>query len=269
MLSRPARISPALYWGFARVRFADLLANRTRFVIGILSYFIYISVYYSIYRAVYQGGETIGGLRLQEVLSYVAVAWLLRSLYTNSLDRELTEEVRQGDIALSLLRPVDYSTAKLAGAAGEVGFRAVFFTLPAALVILLVYPVLPPVGLAAGVGFLLSAVLAFAVYAQLNLLVGLAAVFTEHTVGIQRAKNATVDLFGGVLIPLSFYPEWAQGVLAWLPFQAIAYSPISIYLGKTEPLAVLAVQVVWVVLLHLFTRWVWRRAADRLTVQGG
>jgi ABC-type uncharacterized transport system permease subunit len=112
-----------LYWGFVRVRFADLMANRTRFLVGIFAYLIYISVYYGIYRAVYSGGEMIGGLRLPEALTYVAVAWLLRSLYTNNLDRELTEEVRQGDIALSLLRPVDLPLAKLMGAAGEVGFR--------------------------------------------------------------------------------------------------------------------------------------------------
>lgn len=269
MLKRRSQATPSLYWGFARVRFADLMANRTRFVVGIVSYFIYVSVYYSIYHAVYDANAGIGGLSLAEALTYVAVVWLLRSLYTNSLDQELTEEVRQGDIALSLLRPVDYCTAKLAGAAGEVGFRAVFFTLPAALVILLVYPIELPDSIGAGIGFLLSAGLAFTVYVQLNLLVGLAAVFTEHTVGFQRAKNATVDLFGGVLIPLTFYPPWAQGVLAWLPFQAVAYGPTSVYLGKAEPLAVLAVQGVWMVLLYLLVRWLWRRAARRLTVQGG
>lgn len=267
--ARPLSPGARLYWGFARIRFADLMANRTRFFVGILSYFIYVSVYYSIYRAVYAGGETIGGLNLPEALTYVAVVWLLRSLYTNNLDRELTEEVRQGDIALALLRPVDYGTAKLAGAAGEIGFRALFFTLPAALVILLVYPVLPPASVIAGLSFLLSTLLAFAVYAQLNLLVGLSAIFTEHTVGIQRAKNATVDLLGGVLLPLTFYPEWAQSILAWLPFQAIAFSPAAIYLGQAEPLPVVIVQSVWVVVLYAFTRWVWYKATSRLTVQGG
>ncbi len=258
-----------LYLGFVRVRFADLMANRTRFLVGIFAYLIYISVYYSIYRAVYGGGEMIGGLRLPEALTYIAVAWLLRSLYTNSLDRELTEEVRQGDIALSLLRPVDLPLAKLMGAAGEVGFRALFFTLPTTLVVLLVYPVLSPASIWAGLGFLVSALLAFAIYALLNLLVGLTAIFTEHTIGVQRAKNALLDLLGGVLLPLSFYPDWAQQLLTWLPFQAVVYAPVSVYLGKLDLPQVMAMQVLWVIALYLISRWVWRRAAFRLTVQGG
>ncbi|HEX2864631.1 MAG TPA: ABC-2 family transporter protein [Deinococcales bacterium] len=261
--------SLAAYWGFAQVRFSDLLANRFRFVVGIGAYFIYVSVYQAIYRAIYSGPGAIGGLRLSEALTYVVVAWVLRSMYTNNLDREVTEEVRRGDIALSLLKPADFPTAKLVAAGGETLFRASFFTLPAAIVIGLAYPVRPPDSLPNALGAVLSAFLSFLVYSQVNLLVGLTTVFTEHTVGVQRAKNAAMDLLGGVLLPLSLYPGWAQAILRWLPFQAVAYTPAAIYLGKLDLISGLAVQAAWAVALWLAVRWVWTRALDRLTVQGG
>lgn len=258
-----------MYWGFARLRFFDLIANRTRFLIGVLSYFIYVSVYAAVYRAIYAGQASVGGLNIREALTYVAVAWVLRSLYTNTLDREVTEDVRRGDIALSLLRPVDYPWSRVASAAGEALVRAFLFTLPAAVVIASVYRVQPPQGLVPTLGFLLGTPLAFLVYAQLNLLVGLTAVFTEHTIGIQRAKNAMVDLLGGVLIPLTFFPGWAQVILAWLPFQAITYTPVAMYLGELNILRGLLVQLAWVLVLFVVLRRLWRRALDRLTVQGG
>lgn len=258
-----------VYLGFARLRFFDLVANRTRFLIGIGSYFIYVSVYAAIYRAIYAGQASVGGLSSREALTYVAVAWVLRSLYTNTLDREVTEDVRRGDIALSLLRPVDYPWSRLASAAGEALVRAMLFTLPAAAVIASVYRVQSPQGLLPTLGFLLGTVLAFVVYSQLNLLVGLTAVFTEHTIGVQRAKNAMVDLLGGVLIPLTFFPGWAQTALAWLPFQAITYTPVAMYLGQLDILRGLAVQLIWVLVLFALLRRLWRRALDQLTVQGG
>ncbi|AFZ66238.1 ABC transporter permease [Deinococcus peraridilitoris] len=259
----------AVYGGFVRLRFLDLIANRTRFLIGIMSYFIYVSVYAAIYRAIYQGQQEVAGLSLLGALTYVALAWVLRSLYTNALDREVTEDVRRGDIALFLLRPVDYPWSKLAGAAGEALVRALLFTLPSGAVILMVYRALPPASPGAALGFLVGAVLAFTVYSQLNLLVGIAAAFTEHTIGLQRAKNAMVDLLGGVLIPLPFFPEWAQGVLAWLPFQAVAYTPVAIYLGRTDVVSGLLVQTAWSAALFVLVRLLWRRALDRLTVHGG
>ncbi|MGI8748667.1 MAG: ABC-2 family transporter protein, partial [Deinococcus sp.] len=100
-------------------------------------------------------------------------------------------------------------------------------------------------------------------------LVGLSAAFTEHTVGVQRAKNAMVDLLGGVLIPLTFFPHWAQTLLAWLPFQAITYTPVAMYLGKVSVLRGLTLQLGWAALLFLLVRLVWKKALDELTVQGG
>lgn len=260
---------PGVYWGFVRLRFLDLIANRTRFLIGIGSYFLYVSVYAAIYRAVYAQHSQIGGLNAQEALTYVAVAWVLRSMYTNTLDRELTDAIRHGDMALSLLRPVDDPSARLAGAAGEALVRVSIFSLPAAVLIALVYPVSAPAGVEAAAAFLASAMLAFAAYAQLNMLVGIAAVFTEHTIGVQRAKNAMVDLLGGVLVPLTFFPDWAQVVLAWLPFQAITYTPVAIYLGRLDFATGLAIQLAWVAILFVMVRLAWQRALDQLTVHGG
>ncbi len=258
------------YWGFARARLADLLANRARFLAGIASYFIYVTVYAGIFRAIYAAGpDEVGGLRLQEALTYVAVAWVLRSMYTNGIDREVTQDVRRGDIALALLRPVDYPASRLATAAGEALTRALIFTLPAALPIALVYPVQPPASLASALGFLLGAVLAFGIYSLVNLLVGISAVFTEHTVGIQRAKNGMMDLLGGVLLPLSFFPAWAQDALWLLPFQAVTYTPVSIYLGTLPAPLGLGVQALWVAVLALLVRLLWRRAVNHLTIQGG
>jgi ABC-2 type transport system permease protein len=48
--------------------------------------------------------------------------------------------------------------------------------------------------------------------------------------------------------------------------------PLSIYVGRIELSdagAQLAIQAAWVVVLALFTRWVWRRAARRVISQGG
>lgn len=258
------------YWGFARARMSDLIANRARFLAGIASYFIYVSVYAGIYHAIYDAGpDEIGGLGLSEALTYVAVAWILRSLYTNSLDQDITEEVRRGDIALSLLRPVDYPTSKLATATGEAITRTLIFTLPAALLITVVYPLQPPASLTNALAFLAGAILAFGIYSAINILVGITAVFTEHTIGIQRAKNAMLDLFGGVLLPLTFFPEWAQELLMFLPFQAVTYTPVSMYLGTTNLLAGLGLQALWLAILFILIRLLWKRAASHLTVQGG
>jgi ABC-2 type transport system permease protein len=80
------------------------------------------------------------------------------------------------------------------------------------------------------------------------------------------------NLLSGVYAPLWFFPDWFITLSGFLPFQATLSVPLSIYVGRielSEAGAQLAVQAAWVVVLALFTRWVWRRAARRVISQGG
>lgn len=80
------------------------------------------------------------------------------------------------------------------------------------------------------------------------------------------------NLMSGVYAPLWFFPDWFITLSGFLPFQATLSVPLSIYVGRIELSdagAQLAVQAAWVLVLALFTRRVWRRAARRVISQGG
>jgi uncharacterized membrane protein YphA (DoxX/SURF4 family) len=90
--------------------------------------------------------------------------------------------------------------------------------------------------------------------------------------GLLRAKAAAVELLSGLLVPLSFFPPWAEGLLEWLPFRAIADVPLNLYLGRyagEEVLFMLALQAAWALGLYALGRLAWRVVVRRLTIQGG
>jgi ABC-2 type transport system permease protein len=89
---------------------------------------------------------------------------------------------------------------------------------------------------------------------------------------MMRMKRVAVDLFSGLIIPIAFFPLWAERILQWLPFQAISYLPSAVFTGKEAGAAiqhVFAIQIAWFLVLILPIYWVWRRARHRLFVQGG
>lgn len=53
--------------------------------------------------------------------------------------------------------------------------------------------------------------------------------FLFNNAGLMRAKRVVIDLFSGLLLPISFYPLWAQEIMQFLPFQAISYVPSLIF----------------------------------------
>ena len=265
----------SVYSAFIRNAFLAMLAYRLRYYTGIVTYLLFVSVHYFIWCAVFADlppGSTIHGFSMPEMVTYVAVGWIARSLYFSNIDDEIDDLVRSGQIAIYLLRPVSFHAMMLSQAAGESLFRLCFFSLPIGIVILMAFPVAPPATASAMALFLLATAASFVIFAEINFLVGLLAFATKSTQGVMRAKYYLVQLLSGLLLPLTFFPHWAQSVLNTLPFKAITYVPLTLYLGKVpngEVVQLLCEQLLWCVAFVGLSEHFWSRATASLTLQGG
>ncbi len=261
-----------VYYEFARAAFLKLLAYRMRYFTGIVTYFLNVTVYYFIWRAIYSSNPSVAGYDLSQIVTYVAVGWVIRSFYFNNVDREMATEVLEGKIAMNLIKPVDTQVMYVAQAAGESIFRAFMFTAPIAVVIFLVYPVRPPASAGSAVFFPGSCLFALLIFTLMNFMIGTLALQIQSIVGVIRAKYFIVEFTSGLLIPLSFFPAPLQRALHFLPFPYISYTPLQIYLGKESGWALgraLGTQVLWVVILAVAGRLYWQYSARRLSIQGG
>ena len=257
---------------FARIGFLNMLAFRARYYVGVLTYLFNVSVYYFIWRAVYHGEGSVAGLSLNDMITYVAVGWAIRSFYFNEIDREMGTQVQEGKLAMNLIRPVDFQTVMIADAAGQSAFRAVMFTVPISVVLALIFPLQPPATVVAGLLFLWSSIVSFFLVAAINFLVGLIAIRSKSILGILRAKYLVLELLSGLLIPTTLFPEPIRTVLLASPFPHINFTPAALYLGKATGLAaarLLALQAVWTVALLAMGHWAWKRSQRRITIQGG
>ena len=72
-----------------------------------------------------------------------------------------------------------------------------------------------------------------------------------------------------VVVPLPWFPGWAQQALWWTPCPALLQGPIDVFTERVDPLPVLGHQLLCAVLLLLVVRVVLARGARRLVVHGG
>ncbi len=253
-----------------------MLAYRVRYLVGVMNYFLYVSVYYYLMKAVRAANpEALPGFHSDaDIVTYFSVAWAARAAYFNDLDWKIGEQVRTGALVMDLVRPAAFPWMKYAETAGEVTFRLIFMSAPVMLVLAAVYypDMRPPASLAAVVMFLVSLGLAFHLYYAINFLTGLIAIFTLRIQGFMWAKFLLVQLLSGVMIPLSMFPAWALPVLERTPFAALGWTPVRLYMGMLSgPAAAeaLAWQVGWTMLLLAACHGCWRMAERRISIQGG
>ncbi|KIL39667.1 daunorubicin ABC transporter permease [Gordoniibacillus kamchatkensis] len=241
------------YLELIRIRFLTMLAYRVNYYSGILIYALNIWSSYFIWKATYaySGSGAIGGLTFEQITTYTVVGWMARAFYFNNLDRDIASEIRDGSVAVQFIRPYSYVVVKMMQGLGEGLFRLLLFTTPGMVIVSLLFPVRLPADARLWAVFLVMLLFAFLINSQINIITG---------------------LFSGLILPISFFPGWAAGLLKVLPFQAITYLPSSVFTGKLAGAAVwqaLGVQALWFALLLVPMTWLWRRARTRLFVQGG
>ncbi|WP_044895147.1 ABC transporter permease [Bacillus alveayuensis] len=262
----------AKYIEMIRIRFLMMLAYRTNYYSGILIYSINIGAYYFLWSAIYGDKPSIQGMSALQMTTYVAVAWMARAFYFNNIDREIAMEIKEGKVATELIRPYSYLGMKTMQGLGEGIFRLFFFSLPGMVIVGFIFPLQLTIDISTWGYFVISIILSFIINSELNLIAGILTFFTLNNEGLLRAKRFIIDLFSGLILPISFYPAWAQEIMKYFPFQGISYIPSMIFTESFQGQAIidgLMFQLMWSLILLIPIQLLWRAAKKQLVIQGG
>lgn len=202
-------------------------------------------------------------------LWYLAVTeWVLLSVPGVHLD--VMADVRSGDLAYRLSRPVSYVGTRVAEAMGTLFVRMAILG-PASFAYAWIFSGgLPddPRGLALGVPLGLLAG-TFGVAAQAG--IGLTAVWIQDVSPVYWVWQKLAFVLGGLILPLHLYPGWLRAFAAWTPFSAFLNGPARVAFGwdPAEAALTAASLLGWILATALGVRWLHRRALAVLDVNGG
>jgi ABC-2 type transport system permease protein len=212
----------------------------------------------------------ITGITVAQMIWYLAFTEAIITSGMPERDTEVDREVRSGDIAYRLIRPLAYPLHHLGAELGERLPRFVLnLVVGTAVALVVVGPVrLVPLAVVAA---LVSVFIAFLVDFIWRFSISLLSFWIEDTFGLHLLYRRFLMLLGGMLIPLEAYPEKAAAVLRMLPFQYLVYQPARIFvLGDISAwprviLAQILIAVVGLVPLLL----IYRFGLRRIAAQGG
>lgn len=249
---------------------------------GAFYLFIFISLFssfimYFLWMAIYGSTDngSLGGLTQNEMVVYVFMGYVTSSIVTISISDWVSNDVVRGDVAMNLIKPIDYRVSLIVRAMGNMIYR---FLMPGVFIWigLEIYKYqnlgMAVTGIENILLYLLSCVMSFLIYVLFDFCFGMIAFFTTYIFGMLMVKEALLSFLTGQLIPLSFFPEAIQKVFDFLPFSSMVYTPVMIYLGKysgEELVFVLARQIAWVIILYMLGSLIWKKVTKRLIILGG
>lgn len=248
------------------------IAYRGSTLLNLSANLVWAVALYYIWQTVFAANPKIGSFDWGRMRTYILVSYAVNQLLSFSSASRMMATIRTGEIANELIRPVDCLKAQLAQALGAAVIEGFLSSSIAILLGLLLLEAAPPYSSMAVSLFLLSVCLGFLIKFLISFIVALLCFWTLNSTGLLWAQTAVVNVFSGALIPLQFFPGWLKAIALGSPFQAIIHTPLAIYLGDVQSIALgqaLAIQAVWVVVLWLLARLLWIPSIRALTVQGG
>jgi len=245
---------------------------------GVFFYFIWSYIFEVKYNNAIKSGEfigslsqyTIGGFTFNEMLVYLIIGLLINTARSSDISNRISEVIKSGDIAIYLCRPVNFVKSLLAEGVGSKVIN--FFIFIILLIVMTNLFNLPyPKGVILVI-FLIYAILMILFDIVLYVLIGGLSFWFVEIWGIRASIEQIIWILSGRVLPLSLFPSWLQSFMAFTPFMYLEYTFASIYLGKLtieEALNAMGIFMIWIVLMILLMKYLYKKGFRKLEAFGG
>jgi ABC-2 type transport system permease protein len=263
------------FWYVFKLAWIERMVYRVNFfmeiISGILSSLIVIFLWMAIYRSAGKG--IIGGYSLAEMVTYLLGGGLINSfILTTAENPETSQNIQDGTLSTYLIQPIDpYGIWFFR----DLGSKTFFFVLGLLgyLVVCLFFGkyIMFSASLDQLIYFLISLILASFLQFFLFQSFSLLSFWVENTYGIRFTMRVIMEVVGGAIIPLSFFPQMLQKIFMLLPFPFLIYLPMRIYLGKipiNHMLFEFLKEIGWIVGFALLNLVIWKKGIRQYVAMG-
>ncbi|MCL5411241.1 MAG: hypothetical protein M1150_00655 [Patescibacteria group bacterium] len=272
--------SPDFRWGLKFFKYLEIAKvnyfTNTTYLANFLSKSIMVVlriwIFTQLYRVTYATANEneIGGLTVPMVIWGLMIAQSLNTATRPQLSKLIDEEVKSGVIAYSINRPYSYILFHYFGSMGRfvsnlisnltLGFLAAFI-------------LVGPISLSWN-GLLLGSLLLFFGYTLdflIDLMIGLISFWVEDISAFNWIYSKSQLIFGGLILPLSLFPDYLRNIAELLPFSQLFYSGSRLIVNFDFQLfqKYLLIQMAWLVFFWLLVGYVFSKGIKHVSVNGG
>lgn len=262
-----------VYWSLAKAGFRKQSHYLSAMFAGLFTNIVFGFVRASILLTAVRSGADVGGYDEGSVGAYVWISQgLLGAIQMMGPAPEVADRIKNGDVAIDLVRPVDIQIGYLAADLGRAAFTFLPRGLPSVLVGWLTFDLTMPGGSAPYLLGLFSIVLGVTLSFLSQFAIAVLGFWVVETRGLRSLYTVAGTFLAGLFVPVHLFPSWLKWIADGTPFPSVLQTPIDVLSGRVmgvEAVEAVLGQVVWVALVMIAGRLLLRAGARKLEVQGG
>lgn len=267
---RSLNVTLKRYRHWFMVNFRSQFAYRGIIFENIFNYIMQLVLMLLLWKAIYNHTEIIHGRSYEQMVQYILASSTISSFFIYPSIHFLSMDIRNGEIAYSLLKPIDFQTLFIVKNLGRTAAVAVTIIPIYALMVFFL-------GVASDQGNILFAfvytLLGILTCVSFDFVMGLICFWTENSWGVTFVRQIAIQYLSGGFIPFEFLPDTISTLLRdWSPFSGIIYFPVQI-LTQNYPdsyiLFRMVIQILWCMIFLVIGRLLHNLASTKTVVNGG
>lgn len=255
----------------AKMQFKDYSIYKSNFYLFTLNRIVEVAVYIFVWQAIYNQTGSAGEFSLSQIVTYYILAISFSSIATWGVNGMMSYSIRNGQINKELLNPISYFKYYFGINLGEMLFATVI-GIATFIICSMFWKLALPTNFMDLILCILVILLGIPITFFIQMIVGTIGFYTNSIWGMEILKKAIIQIFSGIIAPISLFPLWFQELSKLLPFKELIYTPINIWLGQVsynEIIFIIIKQTLWGIILYIIAKLFFNHAVKKLTINGG
>ena len=272
-----------LYLPFSKAGIKIELSYKAQIEMWIIISFIQVFFVLFLYQAIYRNSpdgmsSVINGFTFYDMVLYMITSFFFSFVMgAGDTSFDIWNDIREGTIANTLTKPVSYRLRHLFTYLGVLVFDYIVIIIP---FLSIVYGIFIGMGFVKisvlrfilnVIFFIIFSVLAGFINNAVSYFVGMLVFYTDHLFGLNMARNALQGFLGGQMVPLAYMGTLGV-IFSYTPFAFMNSIPVLTIMGKldiTNILIYLGIALLWILLIEVINKMIFKHALKKITVQGG
>lgn len=260
------------YWQVTKITMENSLVYFWNFLSKNLFFIFIMFIYLMLWKSIYtqKGTQLIGGLSLNGMIWYLIFTELI-TISRTDLHLQVNDDVRNGNIAYLLTKPVNYVLYCFSYFLGEIGAKLLSNAVIGTVIGFVYAGALKNFSIAHLPFIILSLLAGCTINFFIYLSLSLTSFWFEDNTAFFWIYSKLIFTLGGMLIPVDLFPKWLQSLSRCLPFAYVTYVPakLAVDFSFLNFLRQFSVQLVYLGAFFALSMLLYRKGARKLNVNGG
>ncbi|MDE7297487.1 MAG: ABC-2 family transporter protein [Lachnospiraceae bacterium] len=240
--------------------------------LGFISYFIIIFVLIQLWNYMYADpGEVISGYTKEQMIWYVMMTEMIWfGARSSSVTRQVSADIRGGNIAYLMNKPYHYTLYILARYTGEWSIQLPMFAVLAVVMGAVMVGGLPGVHPLTLLAALPCIILGITINAVFKLCISLLSFWIEDSNPFQWLYDKLI-LVVGTIFPIEIFPASLQPLLKLTPIYTVCYGPAKLIVdfSAEKYVEILSAQILYLFVGCVLMFFIYAKGVKKLYVNGG